>query len=230
MDNSACTCKPGMHGLYVPTFIHKTLQPSNASISMVKVRTVVPMNAKPEKSVIQVMNPKTNKPSRVKVAANAQPGQVVELDLPDEPVKLPPPSNTKDMDRSITTATQKRDNPPANTEATSGGLSQKPKMKAPTKDLDSRSLNSAPQQASSSSLLPVARVPPPTQLPTPPRLANITQTRGPEVEKQPLIPKHHVDDANDRAAGISCCDSTARFFRSSCGTCLCTFFFTELFR
>ena len=51
---------------------------------MVKIRTVIPPNAKPGTSVIQVVNPKTNKPTRIRVPANAQPGQVIELELPDD--------------------------------------------------------------------------------------------------------------------------------------------------
>ena len=51
---------------------------------MTKVRTVIPANAKPGKSVIQVMHPKTGKPTRVRVPKAAIPGQMVELELPDE--------------------------------------------------------------------------------------------------------------------------------------------------
>lgn len=51
---------------------------------MTKVRTVIPANAKPGQSMIQVIHPKTGKPTRVKVPKSAVPGQMVELELPDE--------------------------------------------------------------------------------------------------------------------------------------------------
>jgi hypothetical protein len=50
---------------------------------MTKVRTVIPPNAKPGQSVIQVKHPKTGKPTRVQVPKNAVPGQMIELELPD---------------------------------------------------------------------------------------------------------------------------------------------------
>jgi hypothetical protein len=62
---------------------------------MVKIRTVIPQNAKPGTSVIQVVNPKTNKPTRIRVPANAQPGQVIELELPDDSTKSTPSSTAK---------------------------------------------------------------------------------------------------------------------------------------
>ena len=55
---------------------------------MTKVRTVIPINAKPGKSVIQVTNPLTGKPVRAKVPKDAIPGQTVELDIPDDPTEL----------------------------------------------------------------------------------------------------------------------------------------------
>lgn len=51
---------------------------------MTKVRTVIPVNAKPGVSIIQVSHPKSGNPTRVVVPKNAIPGQMVELDLPDE--------------------------------------------------------------------------------------------------------------------------------------------------
>lgn len=51
---------------------------------MVKLRTLIPVNAKPGKSIIQVVNPRTGKPSRVRVPKDAVPGQAIELDIPEE--------------------------------------------------------------------------------------------------------------------------------------------------
>lgn len=51
---------------------------------MTKVRTVIPINAKPGKSVIQVTHPTTGRPVRAKVPRDAIPGQTVELDIPDD--------------------------------------------------------------------------------------------------------------------------------------------------
>ncbi len=45
---------------------------------------MIPANAKPGKSVIQVLNPQTGKPVRAKVPKEAVPGQAIELDLPDD--------------------------------------------------------------------------------------------------------------------------------------------------
>lgn len=70
---------------------------------MTKVRTVVPANAKPGKSIIQVIHPKTGKAVRTTIPKDAVPGQMVEIEIPDdsdiptgiksEPAKLdlPPP-------------------------------------------------------------------------------------------------------------------------------------------
>ena len=52
---------------------------------MPKIRTVIPINAKAGKSVIQVTNPKTGKPVRTRVPADAVPGQAIEIDLPEDP-------------------------------------------------------------------------------------------------------------------------------------------------
>lgn len=79
---------------------------------MVKIRTVIPPNAKPGTSVIQVVNPKTNKPTRIRVPSNAQPGQVIELELPEDPSKsitsgsnklgtIPPPRTLKLDDSNL---------------------------------------------------------------------------------------------------------------------------------
>lgn len=55
---------------------------------MTKVRTVIPINAKPGKSVIQVTHPTTGRPVRAKVPRDAIPGQTVELDIPDDSKEL----------------------------------------------------------------------------------------------------------------------------------------------
>jgi hypothetical protein len=51
---------------------------------MTKVRTVIPSNAKPGHSIIQVTNPRTGRPVRILVPKNASPGKMMELHLPDE--------------------------------------------------------------------------------------------------------------------------------------------------
>jgi hypothetical protein len=51
---------------------------------MTKVRTIIPANAKPGQSIIQVTHPKTGKATRVIVPKNAEPGKMVELELPDD--------------------------------------------------------------------------------------------------------------------------------------------------
>jgi hypothetical protein len=65
---------------------------------MTKIRTLIPENARPGKSIIQVINPRTGKAVRVRVPKEAIPGQAIELDIPDEPMPeqpasggLPPP-------------------------------------------------------------------------------------------------------------------------------------------
>jgi len=51
---------------------------------MGKIKTVIPVNAKPGKSVIQVVNPRTGKPVRTRVPPEAVPGQAIEIEIPDE--------------------------------------------------------------------------------------------------------------------------------------------------
>lgn len=51
---------------------------------MTKVRTIIPTNAKPGRSIIQVTNPHTGVATRVRVPPHVLPGQVIELDLNNE--------------------------------------------------------------------------------------------------------------------------------------------------
>ena len=51
---------------------------------MTKIRTVIPSNAKPGQSIIQVTHPKTGKPAKILVPTHAIPGEMIELQLPDE--------------------------------------------------------------------------------------------------------------------------------------------------
>lgn len=50
---------------------------------MTKIRTVIPSNAKPGQSIIQVTHPKTGKPTKILVPSHAIPGEMIELQLPD---------------------------------------------------------------------------------------------------------------------------------------------------
>ena len=82
---------------------------------MTKVRTVVPPNAKPGKSIIQVTHPKTGKAVRSTVPKDATPGQMIELEIPDPPespqqskpeqskLELPPSTSAsvKPVDRDV---------------------------------------------------------------------------------------------------------------------------------
>ena len=120
---------------------------------MTKVRTVIPANAKPGQSVIQVMHPKTGKPTRVKVPKAAVAGQMVELDLPDE--VSPSPATASKVDR----------NRPESGVVPSG---------EDTSHASTGVSGSSP---------PIAMVPHPSQLPSPP--VPIPKEKG--AEDQPLL-------------------------------------------
>jgi hypothetical protein len=80
---------------------------------MTKIRTVIPSNAKPGQSIIQVTHPKTGKPTRILVPKNAIPGEMIELQLPDEPsVSRSPgrvsPANPSSRRGSKSSETEKR--------------------------------------------------------------------------------------------------------------------------
>lgn len=49
-----------------------------------RIRTLIPINAKPGVSLIQVTNPKNGRATRILVPRNAIPGKMVELELPDD--------------------------------------------------------------------------------------------------------------------------------------------------
>ena len=74
---------------------------------MTKVRTVIPVNAKPGVSIIQVSHPKSGNPTRVVVPKNAIPGQMVELELPDEGALL----QSRGRNSPLTTPNEKRGAP-----------------------------------------------------------------------------------------------------------------------
>ena len=57
---------------------------AEVKVGMTKIRTLIPPNARPGKSLIQVINPRTGKAVRVKVPKEAIPGQAIELEVPDE--------------------------------------------------------------------------------------------------------------------------------------------------
>lgn len=86
---------------------------------MTKVRTVIPMNAKPGKSVIQVINPSTNKPVRARVPKDAIPGQTVELDIPEDGVEGDHGSaSTERSERKANTPDRRPSDTPGVTERT----------------------------------------------------------------------------------------------------------------
>jgi hypothetical protein len=58
-----------------------------------RIRTLIPANAKPGVSLIQVTNPKTGRPARILVPKSAVPGKMIELELPDDGLS----SQTRDL-------------------------------------------------------------------------------------------------------------------------------------
>lgn len=59
-----------------------------------RIRTLIPVNAKPGISLIQVTNPKTGRPARILVPKTAVPGKMVELELPDDELLSKPRANS----------------------------------------------------------------------------------------------------------------------------------------
>jgi hypothetical protein len=166
---------------------------------MVKIRTVIPPNAKPGTSVIQVVNPKTNKPTRIRVPANAQPGQVIELELPEDP------------NRSITSSSSKLGSipPTRSLKADPQGVTSEAAQNSASsfsKDLGHKSTANIPNTS------PSLRVPG--------QLSIGKGSHEPGLDREPLVNRNQSDkaDANDMD-GPGCCYScmTFRFCRSMCG-------------
>lgn len=161
---------------------------------MTKVRTIIPANAKPGQSVIQVEHPKTGKPTRVQVPKEAIPGQMVELDLPDG----------------------KSSSAKASVEPKAASIASSVQPEKGERDQSSDTVSTASVSTPSvsyGSFGPVVVVPPPTQVPTPPPFgtreshgADIT-TGKPEME--PLLTK---PDHENRG-----------WWANPCGICTCLF-------
>ena len=168
---------------------------------MVKIRTVIPPNAKPGTSVIQVVNPRTNKPTRIRVPANAQPGQVIELELPE------------DVNKSLITPSNKLGSVPPprslNPEPVSEPSRNSPSFSKPTHISPKQIESSHDQVPASSSFVKV-----PTQF--------SLDKRGNEstAEREPLVPQNTSENkSTDTKTNPGCCYSciTLRFCGSLCG-------------
>ena len=161
---------------------------------MTKVRTVVPQNAKPGQSIIQVVNPSTGKPVRVQVPKDSIPGQMVELDLADGP----------DIKQSS----------PDGGMATGSGRNSRSQQsqRSPSRSATASAATTAPDSSA-----PVASVPTPTQLPTPPPFAvnegpaTIRQHNG---EDQPLLEGSSAKKDHKPGCCGACISSPAVLFKS----------------
>ena len=203
---------------------------------MVKIRTVVPDNAKPGLSVIQVVHPKTGRPSRVRVPSDAKSGQVIELELPDEPGTISSPQsptistkqtikpsttkNKEDGDVSRNLASDKSSNLVPNVDQ-----SKKPPIVPKSSNVVSKkSHKNIPTVDAPKTTFPsdnVAQTPPPTQLPPPPFPIHDASISPRTPEKERLLGQDHeelVDDDEEVKAGccISCLMKPVYFFRSCC--------------
>jgi hypothetical protein len=175
---------------------------------MVKVKTVIPVNAKPGISIIQVKNPRTGMPTRVRVPPESTPGQIIELDLDNGNFKLGQSglNNSSSVYPSF-----------------SGGIEN---------THHSRSMHVTPNQnpvifpemsnkhitpgsaAPTSVMPPVARSPPPTSAPMPnefskPRSYYIGEFK----ESKPLISSHPEEERDD---DIGCYYRCIQFMKCSC--------------
>lgn len=167
---------------------------------MTKVRTVIPANATPGKSLLQVVNPKTGKPVRVKIPADAVPGALIELQLPDDPTdsRLPPTASTT----SSVVDSRNRDS------------SQTP---------ESSSVRAA-TPITSDALAPVSSISPPTQQVSPPPFSQNQTTEATRAdEKEPLLDRKRDksgkgnDDKEERGSCTACLLSPLLFVKSLCG-------------
>ncbi len=172
---------------------------------MVKIRTVIPPTAKPGTSVIQVVNPKTNKPTRIRVPANAQPGQVIELELPEDP------------SRSLTSATSKLGSvpPPRSLKQESGSVPSGSMSKS------SPSMSKVTSDASKYYESSTAQAPTPSSKSRVPTQLSIDKVGNePVIEREPLVSRNKSDnDTTDKHNEPGCCYSciTFRFCGSLCG-------------
>lgn len=171
---------------------------------MVKIRTVIPPNAKPGTSVIQVVNPKTNKPTRIRVPSNALPGQVIELELPEDPNRsissssnklgsVPPPRSLKPEPGSTPSSSMSKSSP-----SISKG-----------KDDENKHLETS-----------VGHLPnPSSSVKIPAQLSIDKREQGLTIEKEPLVPRNTSENATtDNKSEPGCCYSciTFRFCGSLC--------------
>lgn len=201
---------------------------------MTKVRTVVPANATPGRSLLQVVNPKTGKSVRVRVPEDAVPGAMIELSLPDEAeLKLPPKSATP-IDQT--------DNANLKNESSIHAVASSPKEDAGTveagvesvkpsvtKSVRSQGLveqgisdkkttvNEYSNPAVSEALLPVASIPPPTQAPIQSLFTN-NDTTSPllkdDEKPKPQTGPNKSQGKNDGC--MSCLTNPGAFLKSLC--------------
>ena len=195
--------------IYIPSSLH----------FMTKVRTVVPANATPGRSLLQVVNPKSGKSVRVKVPADAVPGAMIELQLPDEPETRLPPRASLAQSRSPQSAgseprpaTNSDSQPFEQTTRTSSV--QYPNLVSPsqanepisTGDADSAMKASVPPASNSieggravqpslwkeEPIFPVASIPPVTQMHSPPPFDRAQAVDVIHADKEdPVIKRDH---------------------------------------
>lgn len=166
---------------------------------MVKIRTVIPPNAKPGTSVIQVVNPKTNKPTRIRVPANAQPGQVIELELPEDPSRSITSSSSK-LGSIPPTRSLKADIRGVSSEATENGTISF------SKDAGNKTTANIPKTS--------------TSLKVPGQLTLGKNGHEADLDREPLVNRNQTDNTTSKQIeDPGCCYScvTFRFCRSMCG-------------
>lgn len=126
---------------------------------MTKVRTIIPSNAKPGRSIIQVVNPHTGIATRVRVPPHVIPGQVIELDL----------NNEASINHTSQSAAQSLVFPPLLT-TTSDSLTETPHPGIPLPEPAPDPLPPAAKEESDGTntiVQPIARIPTPTSIPMP---------------------------------------------------------------
>jgi hypothetical protein len=201
------------------------------SNSMTKVRTVVPTNATPGKSLLQVVNPKTGKSVRVRVPQDAVPGAMIELSLPDEPNNGLPPTSATNSSGPTTLLTSSEPNSISGVRAVDTAVAENG-VESGKASLNTIKVSSNPIQDGlsdqnmtlgkqnnalvSDALLPVATMPPVTQAPPLPPF-NRGESSSPIHDDNDNTPLKDSKKILKKDSGcMSCLTNPGAFLKSLC--------------